>query len=189
MTDLPFSLPEPDPTAIERPPRKCVRHQWIKVPRLNDDAKKLLDSWDNEVGAFVTDADSITTDRPAFYYVTECARCGAVKDPARSRRNRNNGRRGRSDELTVARLLGGEKVGQLNLPWDVVVPGYLRAQAKQLDSWPSIAKVIEWLDAIPAGAEMRAVTLADTPGPGRRTRRLIVLDLGEFAERHGRETP
>ena len=105
MTDLPFSLPEADPTAIERPPRKCVRHDWAE---------------DMTIGGI----------EPVY----RCARCGAVKDPARSRRNRNNGRRGRSDELTVARLLGGEKVGQLNLPWDVVVPGYLRAQAKQLDS-------------------------------------------------------
>ena len=28
MTDLPFSLPEPDATAIERAPRKCRRHDW-----------------------------------------------------------------------------------------------------------------------------------------------------------------
>lgn len=115
-----------------------------------------------------------------------CVRCGKLKDEVRSRRNRNNGKRGRSDELTVAKMLGGRKVGQLNLPWDVEVPGYARVQCKRLDRWPSVAKVIEWLDAIPVGEEMRAVTLADTPGPGGRTRRLIVFDLGEFAERHGR---
>ena len=47
----------------------------------------------------------------------------------------------------------------------------------------------EWLDAIPAGPELRAVTLADTPGPGGRTRRLIVMDLAEFAAFHGRTEP
>lgn len=117
---------------------------------------------------------------------TACNRCGTVKDPATATRNRNNGRRGRSDELTVARMLGGRKVGQLNLPWDVEIPGYARIQCKRLDRWPSIGKVVEWLDAIPVGEEMRGVTLADTPGPGGRTRRLIVFDLSEFAERHGR---
>jgi len=115
-----------------------------------------------------------------------CARCGRVRDATVSRRNKNNGKRGRSDELRVARILGGNKLGQLGLPWDVEIPDYLRVQCKQLDSWPSIAKVLEWLDAIPVGRDLRAVTLADTPGPGGRTRRLIVLDLEEFARWHGK---
>ena len=121
--------------------------------------------------------------------VWACERCGKHRDAAVSRRSRNNGKRGRSDELRVARILGGNKLGQLGLPWDVEIPGYLRVQCKQLDSWPSIAKVIEWLDAIPGGHELRAVTLADTPGAGGRTRRLIVMDLAEFASFHGRAVP
>ncbi len=28
MTDLTWTQPEPDATAIERPPRRCFRHQW-----------------------------------------------------------------------------------------------------------------------------------------------------------------
>ena len=120
------------------------------------------------------------------WYGSSCSRCGRVRDATVSRRNRNNGKRGRSDELRVARILGGNKLGQLGLPWDVEIPGYLRVQCKQLDSWPSIAKVLEWLDAIPVGRDLRAVTLADTPGPGGRTRRLIVLDLEEYARWHGK---
>ena len=118
--------------------------------------------------------------------VWACERCGKHRDDAVSRRSRNNGKRGRSDELRVARILGGNKLGQLGLPWDVEIPGYLRVQCKQLDSWPSIAKVIEWLDAIPGGHELRAVSLADTPGPGGRTRRLIVMELEEYARWHGK---
>ena len=38
------------------------------------------------------------------------------------------------------------------------------------------------LDAMPAGAEMRGVTIAST---GHGTRRVLVLDLDEFAEHHG----
>ena len=115
-----------------------------------------------------------------------CDRCHRWRDETASKRGRNNRRRGTSDELAVARLLGGEKVGPLGLPWDVTVPGYLRAQCKRLDKWPSLNEVTRWLDAIPAGPELRAVTLADTPGPGGRTRRLIVMDAAEFAAWHGK---
>jgi hypothetical protein len=64
----------------------------------------------------------------------------------------------------------------------------MRAQSKKLASWPSVNAVIAWLDAIPAGPELRAVTLADAPGHGR-VRRLIVMDLTEFAAFHGRAVP
>lgn len=121
-----------------------------------------------------------------FAATGECLWCGHHRDGATARRGRNNRSRGNRDELTVARILGGSKVGELGLPWDVVVPGYLRVQAKKLGRWPSIAQVTEWLDAIPAEPELRAVALADTPGPGGRTRRLLVVDLEEFARWHGR---
>ena len=149
--------------------RKCRRHEWTVPLHALEDAptplrlalpKERVDGW-------------------------QCARCGAVKDAVVSRRSRNNRSRGNRDELAVARILGGRKVGELGLPWDVEVPGYARLQCKRLDRWPSLAKVIEWLDAIPAGPELRAVTLADTPGPGGRTRRLIVMDLESFAAWHG----
>lgn len=109
-------------------------------------------------------------------------------NPAASRRGRNNRKRGTADELVVARLLGGLKVGELGLPWDIECPGWLRVQAKKLDRWPSIKQVLELLDAIPQADELRAVTLADTPGPGGRTRRIIVFDLAEFAAWYGNDT-
>ena len=116
-----------------------------------------------------------------------CGRCGTEMDPARARRGRSARSRGTSDELTVARILGGRKIGPLGLPWDVVIDGYLRAQCKKLDRWPSVAQVVAWLDAIPVGPELRAVTLADAPGTGGgKTRRLIVLDLEEFSTWHGK---
>ena len=113
--------------------------------------------------------------------------CGHTFDAMTSRRNRLNGKRGRSDELVVAKLLGGRKVGSLGMSHDVEVPGYLRAQCKVLDRLPSLNAVIAWLDAIPAGPELRAVTVADTPGAGRKRRRLIVMDLEQFAQWHGRK--
>lgn len=150
MSDLPFTLPDPDPSRPERAPRTCGHHAWVE---------------------------------------DQCIRCGRYRDAVVGRRNRNNAKRGTSDELKVARILGGRKVGQLGLPWDVELEGYMRAQCKRLDRWPSLNEVVRWLDAIPAGRELRAVTLADTPGPGGRTRRLIVLDLEEYAQHHGREEP
>jgi hypothetical protein len=125
--------------------------------------------------------------RTYFDDAEHCDRCGVWADADTRKRGRNNRRRGTSDELAVARLLGGEKVGPLGLPWDVTVPGYARIQCKRLDRWPSLAAVVKWLDAIPAGPELRAVTLADTPGQGGRTRRLIVMDLEEYARWHGKE--
>ncbi len=113
--------------------------------------------------------------------VDVCQRCGHEFAPHVTRRNTNNRKRGTSDELAVARLLGGRKVGQLGLPWDVEVPGFLRVQAKKYASWPSVNDLVKWLDAIPQGRELRAVALADCPGAGTRARRLLVLDLHEFS--------
>jgi len=155
LDDLPFTLPDQDPTRPARPPRKCYRHMYILR----------------------------TIDHESMW---ACETCGKLRDDTVSRRNKNNGKRGRSDELKVARLVGGNKLGQLGLPWDVECPGYLRLQCKQLDTWPSIAKVLEWLDAIPAAPELRGVTLADTPGPGGKTRRVIIFDLEEWSRWHGK---
>lgn len=162
--DLAFLPGDDDPTVIVRPPRKCRRHRWGPL-----------------------EEEQSSPDSRVLGWISRCLQpgCGKIRDDVRSRRNRNNGKRGRSDELTVARMLGGRKVGPLGHPWDVEVPGYLRVQSKQLDRFPSLSKVIEWIDAIPVGPEMRGVTLADTPGSGGRTRRYIILPLDEFCERHG----
>ncbi len=48
-----------------------------------------------------------------------CARCGAIRDDAASRRGRNNRARGNRAELAVARRFGGEKTGPLGQPEDI----------------------------------------------------------------------
>jgi hypothetical protein len=116
---------------------------------------------------------------------TYCHFCDAHKDPVRSRRNKNNRKRGTSDEPRVAELLGGRAIGPLNLPHDVEVGDYIHAQAKVLDRWPSLNEIVKWLEAIVPGPWMRAVTLADTPGPGRKRSRYIVFPLDEFVRWHG----
>lgn len=145
-------------TIVADPTRKCGRHDWHESVRVGEEA-----AWT----------------------VAECRRCGKVRDEAVTRRNRNNKARGGREERTVANMLGGTKVGPLGLPHDVVVEGYLRLQVKQLDRWPSLARVIDWLDAMKPGSDVRGVTVADTPGLGGRTRRLLIVDLDEYARWHG----
>lgn len=134
------------------------------------------------------------TDLP-FHYPDEAPASGAGSTrrakapptPEASRRSRNNRKRGGAWEREAAEDIGGRRMGQLNLPWDVEVPGYARIQTKQLDRWPSLAKVGEWLDAIDQGDHLRMVALKDTPGPGRKARRLVVMDWDEFCRWHGRK--
>lgn len=157
MTDFPDDIMEPTtPRMSTAAPKKCRRHWWGKH-----------------------------FDRITLLTYEVCVRCGKPKDEAVARRGRNNRSRGGREELAVARLLGGEKVGPLGLPHDVALPGYMRIQTKKLLRWPSLAKVIEWLDAMQPGDDVRGVTVADTPGPGGRTRRLLIFDLDEYARWHG----
>ena len=184
MTDLDdldlFDAPaEPRPGTA--PARKCKRHAWgptgyerIFHPVV-DGVAVLSD------GRQVTSTSQVVVE-PVVSAIS-CLRCGRLKDHAASRRGRSNRKRGVSDELAVARILGGRKVGPLGHPWDVELPGYARIQCKKLSRWPSLNEVVAWLDAIPAGPELRAVTLADAPGHGR-VRRLIVMDLEEYARWH-----
>lgn len=146
----------PAPDVVVPTPRKCRRHTWAP-------------HW------------PIGMTEP----VTRCLYCPAVRDPAVSRRNKNNRKRGNAEELTTARLIGGRKVGPLGHPWDVEIEGYMRLQVKKLAKWPSLSLVASWMDAIPVGRDMRGVALIQ---PGRGGRRFLVLDLSEFGKWHGDPT-
>ena len=158
--ELPFFEGGASPNLAAPKPKVCRRHKWGVV--------------------FVNDPD-----RDYF----GCERCGKPTDALASRRGRNNRARGGRDELAVARLLGGTKVGPLGLPHDVEVPGYLRLQCKKLAVWPSLSKVLTWIDAMAPRDDVRGVTVADTPGPGGRTRRLLIVDLDEYARWNGDASP
>jgi hypothetical protein len=111
-----------------------------------------------------------------------CARCDKVRDPALSRRGRNNRTRGNRAELDVARSINGRKVGPLGHPWDVEMPGYARLQVKKLATPPSLRTIAAELTRIGSGAEMPGFIWIE---PGRGGERLIVFRLSDFAERHG----
>ena len=119
-----------------------------------------------------------------FDHETICLRCGKNKDETRSRRSRNNRKRGNAAELDVAREVGGRKVGPLGHPWDVEMAGYARLQVKKLKAPPSLRFIAAELARIARapGEEMPGFVWVE---PGRGGERLIVFRLADFAERHG----
>ncbi len=151
---LPFHHPDESDAALTGAVgRKCRRHEWER-------------RWFGTAGE--------------GYW---CLRCDAVRNDLRSRTGKNNRKRGNAAELDVARLLGGNKMGPLGLPWDVEMPGYARLQVRKLANPPSLRKIIEALGAIGASDAMPGYVWVE---PGRGGERLIVLRLADFAERHGR---
>lgn len=123
-------------------------------------------------------------DYAAFPICEKCARCGRARDGVLTRRNRNNRKRGNAEELTVARRVGGRKVGPLGQPWDVEMPGYARLQVKKLATPPSLRFIAAELARIGSGAEMAGFVWIE---PGRGGQQLITFRLADFAERHGVE--
>ena len=109
-------------------------------------------------------------------------RCGAVRDPAVTKKGRNAGRRGKDYERSVAARLGLRRVGQYGGP-DDVRGDWASIQCKVGGAFPEL--LWRWLQAIPHDADrIRAVVVGDSPGPGGRRREVIVMDLSEFAARY-----
>jgi hypothetical protein len=104
--------------------------------------------------------------------------------PEKRRRGKTARARGNAYEREVAHTLGGHRVGQLGTETDVVVLGWLAVQVKNGGAYPE--RIDRWLRAIraPAGT-LRAVVIGDAPGPGKKRRSLIVLDLQDFADWYG----
>ena len=94
-------------------------------------------------------------------------------------------KRGLDEELVIARRLGGRKMGAMNLPWDVEVPGWMRVQVKKLRTLPSLNAVIAWLDEMPKGEDIRAVSVTTTPGAGHKVKRVLIVYLDEYEDWYG----
>ena len=109
------------------------------------------------------------------------AACGPVGGVTTSRQKAV----GSAGERRVAGRLHGQRIGQDGGPVDVVVDGYLNVQVKTVKALPSLNVCRSYLDAIPAGPELRASVILHRQGPGHPMRGFIVMDLDEFAEWHG----
>lgn len=109
-------------------------------------------------------------------------RCGAAKDEVRSRRGRLSRRHGNDFEREIAAKLGIRRVGQYGTATDVE-GDWITIQAKVGGAFPE--RLWRWLPAA-KGDQLRAVIVGDSPGPGRKRRCLIVLDLDDFSSWFGK---
>jgi hypothetical protein len=123
------------------------------------------------------------------YEVQWACRCGAIRDPVKSKRGKSARRRGNNRELELAVLMGGEKVGHHGGPDDVRLP-LINVQSKVRKAFPywmttELAKLPRTGDRVPA------LIVTDSPGRGKARRTIIVLELSDFQNLHGRveETP
>jgi hypothetical protein len=117
-----------------------------------------------------------------------CARCGRLRDVAISRRSRNNGRRGRRYELTVARSLGGVKVGHHGGRADVLTDMFVvqtkRFAAGRFPGWMS-----DELARLPrTGGRVPLLIVGEATGGHGKGRALAIVELEDWRSLHG-ETP
>jgi hypothetical protein len=171
--ELPMHYPDESPPTANgakgRP--RCRRHDWVRRYRTEEILNLTSEDCD-ERGIF------------GWWAYSVCARCGKSDDPVKARRGRTARARGNAFEVEVAHKLGGRRVGQYGDKVDVRVDGWLAIQCKNGAAYPE--RLDGWLRSIPVEAGvLRAVVLGDAPGPGRKRRTLIVLDLDDFADWYG----
>lgn len=169
LDDIPF---EPDDSAehrvvvLEREPRKCKRHRWSRDTQ-------------------------ITETRAGLPYaataVIRCSRCPAIRDEAVSRRGKNSRARGNSQEREWCKRLGFRRTGQYGGPDDgIAVNGMFVGQAKSMATARFPGWMATELDKLPrAGGRIPVLGLLETPGPGNRPRRLLVMDEADWIALHG----
>lgn len=112
-----------------------------------------------------------------------CHSCGAVQDPVKSRRGRQSRRHGNDYERELAAKLGGKRTGMYGGPDDVMVSGMFAIQSKVGLRFPG------WMHAelqkLRGSGLTPLLVVADSPGPGRRRRALVVLELDDWRDLHG----
>lgn len=111
--------------------------------------------------------------------------CGRRQDPDATKRARNNGKRGKHQEREWSRRLGMRQTGGLGKEDDALNDMFV-GQAKSMHTvrfpgWMSLEldKLrARWLDRIPI------LGILETPGAGKRPRRLIVIDEADWIALH-----
>lgn len=93
--------------------------------------------------------------------------------------------RGSAAERSVAKALGGVRIGQQLGPVDVTVPDYADIQVKNVAALPSLRSIGAMLDTIPIRGLLRGVVVIEAAGQGRRGSRTITFDFDEYCEFHG----
>lgn len=115
----------------------------------------------------------------------KCLLCGHITDPVKARRGRNNRNRGNSIERELGKRLGLRRVGQFGGPEDLM-NDLFSAQVKSGGAFPE--RLWGWLKQVPTKAGQTALlVVADAPGPGRRRRGVVVIDIDDWQALHGRD--
>ena len=119
-----------------------------------------------------------------------CEHCGTEgrqkhdRTCPKAKRGRSARSRGNRRELEIANDLGGEKVGMFGGPEDIRTP-LLNVQSKVRKSFPywmttELAKLPR------TGGRLPALVVTDAPGQGVARRSVVVMDLADFTDLHGR---
>lgn len=155
--DLFTPLTPPNPAASA--PRKCKRHgPYVEVVCEHPDA---------EPG----EKD------------LRCVRCGRLKDLVASRLGRNNKNRGNAIEREIGKKLGMNRVGQFGGP-DDLSNELFAAQVKSGGYFSE--RQWAWLKGVPVRAGQTALlVIADAPGPGKKRRAMVMLDIDSWRDLHG----
>jgi len=160
MTDdpIPWTLAEPEAmVVVRRIKARRHRHRWDHMTSTMADQSRVRS------------------------YVPSCA-CGAIQDPAASRRGKSARNRGNAFEREVAAALGVRRVGQYGSPTDVE-GDWIAVQCKVGAAFPE--RLWGWLPAA-RGDQLRAVVIGDAPGSSGKRRVLIALDFAKFCAWFGK---
>ena len=146
------------------PKPKCKRHDW-------------------RVGAW---ADPQDGGKPVWDDLTAqitCYRCSSERDPVKAKRGNRNRQRGNSIERELGKKLGMARTGQYGGK-DDLANALFAAQVKSGGYFSN--RQWDWLKAVPVKAGQTALlVIADTPGPGKKRRAMVILDLDDWRELHG----
>lgn len=157
LDDLPFGEPSTPPNLGAPPPRRCTRHSWVRETF------------------------------PDGTVVTSCWRCPAIKDEARSRRGRNVRLRGNHQEREWAKRLGFKRTGHYGGVDDAIEEnGLFVGQAKSLATARFPGWMTTELEKLRAAkpSHVPVLGILETPGPGHRPRRLVVVDEADWIALH-----
>jgi hypothetical protein len=121
-----------------------------------------------------------TSETPTY---AACCGCGAIQDPAASRRGRLANKRGKDLQRKRIQKLGGLNLAGNNENLDGI--GSMFAyEAKSGGSFPELPW--RWLKGIPAtGGRVGVLIMTDTPGPGRKARTIVIVDYDDWRDLHG----